>query len=255
MDVRGAATIALIVALAATPGCATATPASTSSPSSVSPSATPPSVAPPTVTPPSMSPPGVSPSIPPTSPVLRRLDALVVKGRAPRTGYSRTKFGQAWSDDVSVAEGHNGCDTRNDILRRDLRDIRLKPGTRDCVVLSGTLVDPYTGTTIHFVRGPQSARVQIDHVVALSDAWQKGAQQWTPDKRRDFANDPRNLRAVSGAANQRKGDGDTATWLPPNKAFRCTYVSDQVTVKYTYGLWVTAAEKDAMRRVLSTCFT
>lgn len=186
---------------------------------------------------------------------LRQLDALVVKGRAPKTGYTRAQFGQAWSDDVTVGGGHNGCDTRNDILRRDLRDVRFKTGTRDCVVLSGVLVDPYTGTTIDFVRGPHSSKVQIDHVVALADAWQKGAQQWSADKRRDFANDPRNLLAVSGNTNQRKGAGDTATWLPPNKAYRCTYVSKQVTVKSLYGLWVTAAEKDAMRRVLSNCFT
>ena len=123
------------------------------------------------------------------------------------------------------------------------------------MVLSGVLVDPYTGTTIDFVRGPHSSKVQVDHVVALADAWQKGAQQWSADKRRDFANDPRNLLAVSGNTNQRKGAGDTATWLPPNKAYRCTYVSKQVTVKSLYGLWVTAAEKDAMRRVLSNCFT
>ncbi len=234
----------VILGLLATPGCAAATPAS------------PPSNSPAPSSPPASSPAPSSPApAPPGSPVLRRLDALVVKGRAPKTGYTRAQFGQAWSDDVTVGGGHNGCDTRNDILRRDLRDVRFKPGTRDCVVLSGVLVDPYTGTTIDFVRGPYSSEVQIDHVVALADAWQKGAQQWSADKRRDFANDPRNLLAVSGNTNQRKGAGDTATWLPPNKAYRCTYVSKQVTVKSRYGLWVTAAEKDAMRRVLSNCFT
>ncbi|MGV9824647.1 MULTISPECIES: GmrSD restriction endonuclease domain-containing protein [unclassified Gordonia (in: high G+C Gram-positive bacteria)] len=190
---------------------------------------------------------------PPASSVLADLNSLPVKGRAPMTGYSRAQFGQAWSDDVAVAQGHNGCDTRNDILRRDLTAITLKPGTDGCVVASGTLTDPYTATVIPFVRGPQSRDVEIDHVVALGDAWQKGAQQWSPDTRRDFANDPRNLLAVSGPANQQKGDGDAATWLPPNKSFRCTYVSTQVEVKKTYGLWVTAAEKQAMQRVLSSC--
>ncbi|MDY6808456.1 MAG: DUF1524 domain-containing protein [Actinomycetota bacterium] len=182
------------------------------------------------------------------------LETLAVKGRAPRTGYEREQFGQAWSDDVSVADGHNGCDARNDILRRDLTDIALKTGTRDCVVASGTLDDPYTGQRISFVRGEDtSAQVQIDHVVALSDAWQKGAQQLSAEQRRDFANDPRNLQAVAGAANQRKGDGDAATWLPPNKTYRCTYVARQIDVKALYHLWVTQAEKDAMTRVLTEC--
>ena len=184
---------------------------------------------------------------------LRTLNTLPVKGRAPKTGYSRAMFGQSWSDEVSVAGGRNGCDTRNDILRRDLVNKTYKPGTRRCVVASGTLNDPYTGNTIRFVRGPQSGRVQIDHVVALSDAWQKGAQYWLPWKRQDFANNPLNLQAVSGSANQRKGAGDAATWLPPNKAYRCTYVAKQIRVKRKYGLWVTAAEKSAMRRVLTNC--
>ncbi|WP_019203649.1 DUF1524 domain-containing protein [Tsukamurella sp. 1534] len=197
------------------------------------------------------------PTRPPTGDtVLAQLDELPVKGRAPKTGYERSAFGQAWSDDVTVAGGHNGCDTRNDILRRDLTAVVVKPGTRNCVVLAGTLADPYTGMSIEFRRGAStSSRVQIDHVVALSDAWQKGAQQWDGQRRADFANDPRNLLAVDGTSNQRKGDGDAATWLPPNKSFRCDYVSKQVSVKRTYGLWVTQAEKDAMTRILSSCAT
>ncbi|GAA1479661.1 DUF1524 domain-containing protein [Gordonia sinesedis] len=179
------------------------------------------------------------------------LDALTVKGRAPKTGYSRDLFGQRWSDDVAVADGHNGCDTRNDILRRDLSSAVTDPRTRGCVVMSGVLHDPYTGAVVRFTRG--TSLVQIDHVVALSDAWQKGAQGWSADRRRDFANDPRNLRAVSGTANLRKGSGDAATWLPPSRPFRCTYVAAQVEVKRVYGLWVTQAEKDAMRRVLTGC--
>lgn len=183
-----------------------------------------------------------------------RLEELEVKGRAPKTGYDRALFGQAWSDDVSVEFGHNGCDTRNDILRRDLHDLTLKPGTRDCVVLSGVLEDPYTGQSIPFTRGKDSsAKVQIDHVVALSDAWQKGAQQLTVEQRRDLANDPRNLLAVDGPTNQAKGDGDAATWLPPNKSFRCRYAALQIDVKWTYGLWVTEAEKAALHRQLESC--
>ncbi|MEN0129585.1 MAG: DUF1524 domain-containing protein [Brevundimonas sp.] len=175
--------------------------------------------------------------------------ALPVKGRAPRTGYDRDEFGQAWAD-----VDHNGCDTRNDILGRDLVDAGYKPGTRECVLAYGTLQDSYSGHDIDFVRGQDtSSAVQIDHVVALSDAWQKGAQKLTAARREAFANDPLNLLAADGPLNQAKGDGDAATWLPPNKAFRCDYVARQVAVKRSYGLWVTQAEQDAMVRVLATC--
>lgn len=177
------------------------------------------------------------------------LATLPVKGRAPKTGYSRDQFGQTWAD----VDG-NGCDTRNDMLRRDLSAIALKPGTRDCIVLSGVLGDPYTATFINFLRGTStSTAVQIDHVVALSDAWQKGAQQLSADQRLAFANDPLNLLAVDGRTNLQKSDGDAATWLPPNKAFRCSYVARQISVKSRYALWVTAAERDAMARVLGDC--
>jgi len=177
------------------------------------------------------------------------LDSLPVKGRAPRTGYDRERFGQAWAD-----TDRNGCDTRNDVLRRDLQAIVIRAGTHGCMVLSGTLADPYTGTAIAFVRGAAtSSRVQIDHVVALSDAWQKGAQQWSALTRTRFANDPLNLLAVDGPTNQRKSDGDAATWLPPRTSYRCAYVARQTAVKARYGVWVTAAEKDAVRRVLATC--
>ncbi|GGB18971.1 hypothetical protein GCM10011492_06060 [Flexivirga endophytica] len=182
------------------------------------------------------------------------LAKLPVKGRAPKTGYDRKEFGVRWSDDVTVQLGHNGCDTRNDILRRDLTDRTLKPNTHGCVVLTGVLVDPYTRTRITFQRGVGTSNaIQIDHVVALSDAWQKGAQQLTPERRQDLANDPRNLLAVSGSANAQKRDGDAATWLPKNKSYRCTYVAKQVAVKADYHLWVTKAEKEAMARVLSNC--
>ncbi len=177
------------------------------------------------------------------------LATLPVKGRAPKTGYSRDQFGQAWAD-----VDRNGCDTRNDTLRRDLTAIALKPGTHDCVVLSGVLNDPYTATLINFLRGNNtSTAVQIDHVVALSDAWQKGAQQLSAAQRLSFANDPLNLLAVDGPSNMKKSDGDAATWLPPNKSYRCAYVARQISVKSSYGLWVTQAEHDAMARILGDC--
>lgn len=174
---------------------------------------------------------------------------LDVRGRAPRTGYDRDEFGPAWKD-----VDRNGCDTRNDILGRDLVDVGYRASTRECVVAYGTLHDPYSGKDIAFTRGPTtSTAVQIDHVVALSDAWQKGAQKLTEARRTALANDPLNLLAADGPLNQSKGDGDAATWLPPNKAFRCEYVARQVAVKLDYDLWVTKAERDAMVRVLTTC--
>jgi len=180
---------------------------------------------------------------------LAAVASLTVKGRAPRTGYDRALFGQAWAD-----VDRNGCDTRNDVLRRDLTAYVLKAGTHGCLVLSGTLPDPYTGTTIAFVRGQStSAKVQIDHVVALSDAWQKGAQQWSTPRRTAYANDSLNLLAVDGPTNARKGDGDAATWLPPTKSYRCSYAARQVAVKAKYGLWVTIAERDALAGILATC--
>lgn len=176
---------------------------------------------------------------------LADIAALKVKGRAPKTGYSREQFGPAWSD----TDG-NGCDQRDDVLRRDL----THKAYDGCEVLSGTLRDPYTGKIIRFHRGLRSSdAVQIDHLVALSDAWQTGAQQWRAAKRLRFANDTLNLLAVDGPTNESKGDGDAATWLPPTKSFRCSYVAHQVAVKKTYGLWVTSAERKAMRRVLTGC--
>ena len=177
------------------------------------------------------------------------LATLSVKGRAPKTGYDRSLFGQAWAD-----VDRNGCDTRNDVLRRDLTAYVLKSGTNGCLVLSGALHDPYSGKTIAFVRGQStSSTVQIDHVVPLFDAWQKGAQQWSMSRRTAFANDLLNLLAVDGLTNQRKSDGDAATWLPPNKAYRCSYAARQIAVKAKYGLWVTSAERDALARILAAC--
>ncbi len=177
--------------------------------------------------------------------VLAQLETVEVKGRAPKTGYDRDLFGRGWKD-----PDRNGCDARNDTLRRDLMDPVARPGTHGCVILSGTLQDPYTGETIEFTRGQDtSPEVQIDHVVSLSDAWQKGAQQLDEERRVEFANDPLNLLAVHGPVNAAKGDGDAATWLPPNRAFWCDYVARQTAVKAEYELWMTPAEHDAVSRL------
>jgi hypothetical protein len=170
-----------------------------------------------------------------------------VKGRGPKTGYARDEFGSAWAD-----VDRNGCDTRDDVLNRDLAAKEWRPGTHGCVVIAGVLHDPYTGQRLVFAKA-DAAAVQIDHVVSLSDAWQKGAAQWDATRRRAFANDPLNLLAVDGPTNERKGDGDAATWLPPQKSFRCRFVARQVAVKAKWRLSVTQAEHDAIARVLARC--
>ena len=172
----------------------------------------------------------------------------VVDGRRPASVYKRDAFGFRQYD----PDG-NGCDSRNDVLARDLRNVRYANAER-CKVQSGVLHDPYTGRTIDFVRGRStSAKVQIDHVVALNNAWRSGADRWNTKKRYEFSNDPYNLLAVDGPANEDKGDADASVWLPPNAEYRCGYVARQIGVKARYGLSVTSAEKRAMLGVLHDC--
>ena len=189
----------------------------------------------------------LSPSNTQAAPIdaLVALNNLEVKGRAPKTGYARSQFPH-WSD-----PDRNGCDARNDTLKRDLTNITYKVGTRDCKVIAGQLLDPFSGKVITF--STTKVVIDIDHVVALSNAWQTGAAYFDKNKRSQIANDPLNLLAVDSKLNRQKGDGDAATWLPPSKAFRCEYVARQVAVKAKYGLWVTKPEKVAIDKILSTC--
>ena len=189
----------------------------------------------------------LSPSNAQAAPIdaLAALNNLEVKGRAPKTGYARSQFPH-WSD-----PDRNGCDARNDTLKRDLTNITYKVGTRDCKVIAGQLLDPFSGKVITF--STTKVVIDIDHVVALSNAWQTGAAYFDKSKRSQIANDPLNLLAVDSKLNRQKGDGDAATWLPPSKAFRCEYVARQVAVKAKYGLWVTQPEKVAIDKILSTC--
>ena len=180
-----------------------------------------------------------------TNDALTALNKLEVKGRAAKTGYTRSQFPH-WSD-----PDRNGCDARNDILKRDLTDITYKEGTRDCKVIAGQLLDPFSGKVIIF--SPTKVVIDIDHVVALSNAWQTGAAYFDKSVRMQIANDPLNLLAVDSKLNRQKGDGDAATWLPPNKSFRCEYVARQVAVKSKYKLWVTEPEKVAITKILSSC--
>lgn len=189
---------------------------------------------------------GVSPvEAAPAPKALAVLKTILVKGRAPKTGYERSQFGDGWGDIGT-------CDTRNFILIRDLRNETFRPSPA-CTVATGTLVDPYTLKTIYFVRGVStSLAVQIDHVVALSDAWQKGAQKLTYARRVAFANDPLNLLAVDGPTNGSKSDSDAASWLPPNRGYWCSYVARQVAVKAKYKLWMTSAEKARISQILTS---
>ncbi len=173
------------------------------------------------------------------------LQKLDIKGRAPKTGYDRLLFSNGWGE-------INACDLRNFVLARDMTAVTYAAGT--CKVETGVLADPYTGKTIQFTRGASTSDdVQIDHVVALGDAWQKGAQQLTAAQRYSLANDPLELLAVDGPANQSKGDSDAASWLPSNKDYRCAYVARQIAVKIKYHLWVTAAEYQMMAKTLTNC--
>ena len=171
------------------------------------------------------------------------LGELEVKGRAPKTGYSREEFYNGWP---SV----EGCSLRQRILKREFGKSAVLDG---CNVIAGEFDEPYTGEHMVFTSREEVSKVQIDHVVALSDAWQKGAQYMDKSVRYKIATDPLNLLAVDGPANMQKSDGDAATWLPSNKKFRCQYVARQVSVKYKYGLWVTEAEKEAISNVLQNC--
>ncbi|MET9395208.1 HNH endonuclease family protein [Streptomyces sp. NPDC006624] len=173
---------------------------------------------------------------------------VATKGRGPRTGYDRDEFGYAWMDSAphDVPYARNGCDTRNDVLKRDGLDLRFKSGS-DCVVASMTLHDPYTGREIEWTKS-RAAKVQIDHVMPLSYDWQMGASRWTEDKRESIANDPLNLVPVDGPTNSAKGDSGPASWLPPDKRIRCAYAVRFAQVSLKYDLPVTTADKEMMLR-------
>jgi uncharacterized protein DUF1524 len=171
--------------------------------------------------------------------------------------YRRAAFGDAWTDDNSAPGGHNGCDTRDDVLDRDLVDKTYVSISR-CpnAVATGTLHDPYTNDTINFTRGNQiGAAVQIDHIVPLALSWDLGARSWPDDVRIRFANDPANLLAVQGKANQDKGDAEPAHWMPPNHAFWCQYAVQFAAVLRGYGLPVDKRSAVVLRDAASTCPT
>jgi hypothetical protein len=178
---------------------------------------------------------------------MKALNRLKVKEMTSGAGYDRDgKFGEAWID----VDG-NGCDTRNDILRRDFSRVTRSDG---CLIYTGVIRDKYTGKRISFTRGQgTSLAVQVDHVVALHNAWMTGGRRLSYEMRVALANDPLNLQAVDGPTNSRKSDSDASWWLPPRRNYQCAYVARQISVKRAYRLWVTPDEKIAMQAVLTTC--
>ena len=179
----------------------------------------------------------------------------VVPSRVRANDYRRAAFGDAWDDDTSAPGGHNGCDTRNDILNRDLVGTTVV-STKRCphAVATGTLYDPYTNGTLAFTRGDQvGASVQIDHIVPLAFAWDMGARDWPDGLRRRFANDPANLLAVQGKANQDKGDLPPGQWMPPNRAFWCQYAIQFAAVARGYRLAVDEASAREIRKAAASC--
>jgi hypothetical protein len=193
------------------------------------------------------------PTVQPGADVLAGIAVLPQRSR--RYDYRRAAFGDAWDDSNDAPGGHNGCDTRDDILNRDLVD-KTYVSIKRCpeAVATGTLHDPYTNTTLVFQRGAQIGEsVQIDHIVPLSYAWDMGAYDWPAAERLRFANDPANLLAVEGQANQDKGDSPPALWMPPNKAFGCQYAIQFIAVLRGYQLPVDQASTDVLRQAAATC--
>lgn len=181
----------------------------------------------------------------------------VIPQRVRNYSYQRAAFGESWTDDNSAPDGHNGCDTRNDILGRDLID-KTYVSIKRCpqAVKTGVLHDPYTDATIAFTRGAKiGAAVQIDHIVPLALAWDLGASSWPQEQRVRFANDPANLLAVAGKPNQDKGDKQPADWMPPNHAFWCQYAMAYVAVLRGYGLPVDEPSVPVLRDAAATCPT
>lgn len=179
----------------------------------------------------------------------------VVPIRVRHGDYRRAAYGEPWTDDTDAPGGHNQCDTRNDILNRDLIDKTYVAISR-CprAVATGVLHDPYTNTTVNFQRGNKTgAAVQIEHIVPLAYSWDQGAWAWPESLRVRFANDPANLLAVQGQANQDKGDNEPAFWMPPNAAFHCHYAMQFIAVMRGYGLAIDEPSVQVLRRAAATC--
>ncbi|MCW2682830.1 MAG: hypothetical protein JWP33_743 [Blastococcus sp.] len=182
------------------------------------------------------------------------LAGLPVAGKTSLDGYERgcgadegCVFGPAWAD-----VDRNGCDQRNDVLRRDLAGIEVREGTQDCVVVAGVLDDPYTGEIVPFAKA-DAGLVPIDHVVPLAAAWVQGAAAWPAEQRQAFANDLNNLMATTRSENSAKGDSTADEWVPSDPEYGCSYATVVITVKDRYALAVSPAEEKALESLLATC--
>jgi hypothetical protein len=203
-----------------------------------------------------------APGQPPAGPtgitaLLKRATIVATRPQVP--GYERDcgpgegcVFGTPWSDDTDAPDGHNGCDTRNDVLRRTLDEVTFKPGSNQCDVVRGHFVDPYTGRTMDYES--EGSQIQIDHLFPLAAAWDLGAFRWSLGRRTEFANDTRlELLAVEGGANQSKGDSTPASWLPPNQAYRCDYLTRYLEVALHYDLQLTRADASVISAAARKC--
>lgn len=210
--------------------------------------------------------PGFSPPPPaPGSPTRVQIEELltqvqVVAARGDAAGYERgcksgegCVFGPAWTDDYDGPGGHDGCGTRDNVLARSMTNVVFRDGTHNCVVIEGTLADPYSGAQLGFTKA-DAGKIQIDHVYPLSAAWDMGANGWLPDKRVRFANDiDFNLLAVNGTDNQSKSDSTPAQWLPPNGAYHCFYAGKYLSVAAQYQLPITQDDHRALASIAHTC--
>jgi len=179
---------------------------------------------------------------------LAAIPVRTIPGKDP--SYERELFGDPWSDaGVGVAAARNGCDTRNDILKRDGRPgtVRFKAGTRDCKVIAGTWSSPYTGATLTMPR-----QLDIDHIVPLARAWASGAKSWPAQRRLNFANDPDNLQAVDRSSNRSKSDLGPSAWRP-RKPYQCAYAIAYLRPVKKYQLPLSKADVAALRDMLATC--
>lgn len=165
---------------------------------------------------------------------------IVSESGNPDSGYSRAKFGPTWFD-----ADRNGCDTRNDVLARDLTNTKVAED--GCTVLSGVLTDELTGKVVQFTRGrATSSAVQVDHRLALSAAWKMGAASWSTEQRIVFANDTSNLESMDGPSNTAKSDKAPSEWMPPVKSEWCGYATDWAATATKYELTVAAADQQVI---------
>lgn len=160
------------------------------------------------------------------------LTGLLVASEGSVAGYDRSLFG-GWID----ADG-DSCNTRQEVL--------LAESLKQPVIGPGCSVSGLWRSFLDNVEWRNASRLDVDHHVALEEAWQSGASQWSADQRRSFANDLDyfgSLNAVTDTVNSSKGSGDPAEWMPPFAAASCNYVTMWVLTKHRWRLSVDPAKR------------